>query len=164
MPPGSKSFLDSLYGFKPHAIQKALALGYKYVIWFDPSVLPECSLFDLFKELSENEMLVIKGDNPLNKMTNDKAFLAFGINKKDTENINHIGGTFYGFNFTTDNALRVFNNWLWAVENGIFGSQDEFMAGHWSDESCMALSMFRCGTEQKTSKILKYKNQKDLPL
>lgn len=155
-------FQQSLYGFKPHAIQKAIDAGYKLVIWFDPSVLPTCRIEELFNELKKTDMMVIKGDRSLSYMTNDKAYNWFGLSKGDTVNINHIGGTFYGFNFNNPKTVEVFNLWKEAEESGIFGNQDDFMAGHWCDESCMALAMFKVGVEQKSSRVLTYKNQKEL--
>lgn len=155
-------FQKSLYGFKPHAIQKAINRGFKYVIWFDPSVLPTSSIYDLFKELSDTDMLVRTGDNLLLKMTNDKAYKFFGVSKVQSVDVNHIGGTVYGFNFTDSKTLDVFNLWKLAEEKGVFGTQDDFMAGHWCDESCMALSMFRCGIKQKFSESFTYKNQKEI--
>lgn len=158
-------FQKSLYGFKPHAIQMAIDNSFKLVIWFDPSVLPTSNINDLFLELKETDMLVIKGDKPINSMANDKAFNWFGLDKNDTINVNHIGGTFYGFNFNNPKTVEVFNLWKKAEEDGIFGTQDDFMIGnHWCDESCMALAMHKVGIEQKTSTTLKYLNQKDLPL
>lgn len=156
------TFQKSLYGFKPHAIQRAIDIGYKRIVWFDPSVLPTSDLNDLFKELEQTDMLVVKGDNPIVKMTSPKALEWFGTLQEQLSGINHIGGTFYGFNFNNPKTLEVFNLWKKAEEEGIFGNQDEFMAGHWADESCMALAMFKCGVEQKASKTLTYLNQKEL--
>lgn len=155
-------FQKSLYGFKPHAVQEAIDRGYKLVIWFDPSVLPTTSINDLFDELEQTDMLVVKGDRSLSYMSSDKAYEWFGLSKAETVNINHIGGTFYGFNFNNPKTVEVFNLWKRAEEEGIFGNQDEFMAGHWCDESCMALAMYKVGVEQKSSKTFKYLNQKEL--
>lgn len=155
-------FQRSLYGFKPHTVQIARNMGHKSVIWFDPSVLPLSSesITELFNELSKVDMLVVKGDNHISKMTSDKAFDWFGV-PKDIP-INHIGGTIYGFNFNSDKTVKAFDLWMGAEEAGIFGTQDEFMKGHWADESCMALSMFVAGVEQKSSETFKYLNQKEL--
>lgn len=155
-------FQKSLYGFKPQAIQRALDNGYKYIVWFDPSVLPTSNVTELFDELEQTDMLVVKGDRALSEMTSDKAYEWFGLKKEETTGINHIGGTFYGLNFNNPKTLEVFSLWKKAEEEGIFGNQDEFMAGHWADESCMALAMFKCGVEQKSSTTLKYQNQKEL--
>lgn len=154
-------FQKSLYGFKPHAIQVALNAGYKHIIWFDPSVKPESNVSDLFAQVEKTDMLIVKGDKELSDMTSDKAYDWFGLKKEDTKGIKHIGGTIYCFNFNNPKTVEVFNLWKKAEEEGIFGTQDEFMAGHWADESCMALAMFKCGVEQK-SVTFDYKNQKEL--
>lgn len=153
-------FQKSLYGFKPHTVQIARNMGHKLVIWFDPSVLPTTDVNLLFDELEKNDMIIVKGDNHISKMTSDKAFNYFGL-PKDIP-VNHIGGTIYGFNFNSEKTVKAFELWKQAEQDGIFGNQDEFMAGHWADESCMALSMFVAGVEQVSSKTFKYLNQKEL--
>ena len=149
-------FQESMYGFKPHAVQQALGLGHRLIVWMDPSVLPLEDVSTIFEQLSQTDMLVIKGDNHINKMTNEKAFRHFGIRP----DVNHIGGTIYAFNFNNERTINAFQYWKQAETLGIFGNQDEFMKGHWADESCMALSMAKAGIEQQ-SLVFKYKNQKD---
>lgn len=150
-------FQKSLYGFKPNAIQKAIDLGEKYVIWFDPSVLPIDDVSVIYDQLKDSDMLIIKGNNHIKEMTNEKSFKYFGVNP----DVNHIGGTIYAFNFNSEKTKNAFNIWKQAEQDGIFGNQDEFMAGHWADESCMVLSMFKAGIEQKQLNF-NYKNQKEL--
>lgn len=158
-------FQKSLYGFKPHAVGSAFSMGYEKVIWFDPSVLPTVSPRILFDALDKHPMLVVKGDNPLSKMTNQKALDYFRVTKEELEGVNHIGGTIYGFNFNNPKTVEVFNLWKKAEEDGIFGTQDDFMKGdHWCDESCLALSMYVCGVPQVNESKFTYLNQKDLPL
>jgi hypothetical protein len=152
-------FQQSLYGFKPHAIQTAIDKGYSQVIWMDPSVLPTCDLNKVFEELEQTDMLVLTSGNHISKMTSERAFTWFDTTKDIP--VNHIGGTFYGFNFNNAKTYTAFNLWKGAEEGGIFGNQAEFMSGHWADESCMALAMYKAGVEQKQSKFLTYKNQKD---
>src|SRR3990172_3882386 len=150
-------FQKSLYGFKPHAIQLAIDKGYKKIIWFDPSVLPTTSVQILFDALDEHQMVVVKGDAPLSKMTNQKAKDWFGVTDEQIAGINHIGGTVYCFNFNNKKVVEVFNLWKKAEEAGIFQNQDAFMKGdHWCDESCMALSMFKCGVNQYSESNFRY--------
>lgn len=155
-------FQKSLYGFKPHAIDTCINAGFKKIIWLDPSVLPITDMQVLFDSLDEHPMIIVKGDNPLSKMTNQKAKDWFGVTDAQLEGINHIGGTIYGFNFNNPKTVEVFNLWKEAEENGIFGTQDEFMAGHWADESCMALAMYKCGMPQYWEEKFRYLNQKEL--
>ena len=155
-------FQASLYGFKPHAIQRARNLGYTKIVWFDPSTLPTVDVSVLFKSLDTHPMIVRKGDNPLSKMTNQKAKDWFGVTEGDLVGVNHIGGTVYGFNFNDPKVCEVFELWKKAEEEGIFGNQDSFMAGHWCDESCLALAMLCFGMPQYWEESFKYLNQKEL--
>jgi len=159
-----EEFQKSLYGFKPHAIQRAIDMGYDKVIWLDPSVLPIVSMQVLIDSLDENPMIVITGDAPITKMCNQKAFDWFELKREELDGVNHIGGTMYAFNFTDKKVLDVFDLWKRAEQNGIFGTQDEFMAGHFSDEACMVLAMHKVGMKQYKEEKFTYKNQKEMPL
>lgn len=155
-------FQESLYGFKPHAIYRCVDFNYKKVIWLDPSVLPTCSMQVLIDALDHHPIIVRPGEEPLTKMCNAKAKNWFGVTDEDIKNERTVAGTVYGFNFTHPKAVEVFNLWKRAEEEGIFGTQDDFMAGHWSDEACIALAMHKCGVEQHYVPQFKYLNQKNL--
>lgn len=148
-------FQKSLYGFKPHAIQKAIDLGYKKVIWFDPSVYPLESVQTIYDQLDEHPILVIKGDRHIKDMTSKRVLDIF-----PSLDINHIGGTIYAFNFGFMETHECFLDWKLMEEHGYFGDQTEHMNGHWADESCMALCMANHNVEQ-VSLNFKYRNQKD---
>ena len=156
-------FQKSLYGFKPHAIQRTIDKGYKKIIWLDPAVLPITSIDILINALDQHLVITITGDATMDKMCNERALKYFGITKEEAKNIKHVGGTIYGFNFNQPKAVEVFNLWKQAEEDGIFGSQDDFMQGHWSDEACMALALYKCGVEQYFPIEFKYLNQKEMP-
>ena len=157
-------FQKSLYGFKPHAIQRAIGEGYKKIIWLDPSVLPTVSITPLIKALDEHPVIVRTGDAPISKMTNQKAKDWFGVTEDEIKDVRHVGGTVYCFNFNSPAAVKVFSLWMSSEKNGIFGDQDSFMAGHWSDEACMALSLHKCEVPQYWCEEFGYQNQKELPL
>lgn len=156
-------FQQSLYGFKPHAIQRAIDLGYKKVIWFDPCVLPTVSVQVLFDSLDTHPMVVVIGDAPITKMANQKSKDWFGVTDEELEGVKHIGGTIYGFNFDNPKVLATFNLWKKAEEEGIFGNQDDFHYGHWADEACMSLAMYKNGMEFYSESEFKYLNQKSHP-
>ena len=156
------AFQKSLYGFKPHAIQTVIDLGFKRIVWLDPSVLPTSDIKILFDSLELRQMIVRTGDAPILKMTNEKALKWFAIPDDELINVKHIGGTIYGFNFTFQQTEHAFDLWKRAEEDGMFGTQDEFMAGHWADESCLVLAMETYGIEQYWESNFKYVNQKEL--
>jgi len=151
-------FQESLYGFKPHAIEYAINEGYREIIWFDPSVLPIDSLDVIFDALKEHPVIVRTGDQKLKGMVNQRALNWFGV--KNIEDVNHVGGTIYAFNFNDAKAINIFYKWKEAEEAGMFGNQDDFMKGHWADEACMALSLHTYYHEQYFP-AFKYLNQKE---
>lgn len=155
-------FQQSLYGFKPHAIQIAINLTHKKIIWLDPSVLPTVSVKILFDSLDDHPMIVRTGEHELSKMCNEKSKKWFGVTDEDIKGVKHIGGTIYGFNFNDEKVREVFELWKKAEEEGIFGNQGEFMKGHWADEACLALAMHKVGIPQYWENKFKYANQKDL--
>ena len=156
-------FQKSLYGFKPHAIQQALDKEYTKIIWLDPSVLPTVSIQVLFDSLDTHPIIARSGEEPLTKMCNAKAKKWFEVTNEDIMDQRTVAGTVYGFNFNNPKALEVFNLWKKAEEDGIFGTQDEFMAGHWSDEACMSLAMYKCGMKKYWEEKFTYLNQKEIP-
>lgn len=155
-------FQHSLYGFKPHAIQRAIDAGNKLIVWFDPSVLPVSNVQILFDALETHPIIARSGEEWLPKMCNQKAKNWFGVTDEDIKYKHTVAGTIYGFNFNDPKAVEVFNLWKKAEEEGIFGNQDEFMAGHWADEACMALSLHKTGVESYWVQDFKYLNQKEL--
>lgn len=154
-------FQKSMYGFKPHAVQEAIDLGYDYVVWLDPSVMPTCNMNVLFDFLKVYPIVVRPGEESILKMCNQKAKDYFGLTDEDIKNEKHIAGTVYGFNFTNPQAVEVFNLWKKAEEDGIFGGQGEFMEGHWADEACLSLVMVKCGVPKYWDSNFTYRNQKN---
>lgn len=155
-------FQKSLYGFKPHAIQRAIDAGYKKIIWLDPSVLPTVSMQVLIDALDDHPIIVRSGEEPLSKMCNAKAKRYFDVTDEDIKNERTVAGTIYGFNFNTPIANYVFSDWKTSEEHGIFGTQDDFMAGHWADEAVMALCLYKCNVPQYFPIEFTYLNQKEL--
>ena len=157
-----EEFQKSLYGFKPHAIQQAIDMGYKKIIWLDPSVLPMVNMNILVDSLDSHPIIVRTGDQPIIGMANKKAIDWFGLNEDELKGVKHVGGTVYCFNFNYPKVVEVFNLWKASEEAGIFGNQDAFMAGHWADEACMSLTLANLGVEQYYEKEFTYLNQKEL--
>lgn len=153
-------FQQSLYGFKPHAIQKMRDNGYTKIIWLDPSVYPVTPVSNMMRSLRNTNMLIRSGEHELSVMTGQKALDWFGVTKEEIKGVKHIAGTIYGFNFEKPETVKVFELWKQAEEAGIFGTQDDLNAGHWCDESCLALAMYKVGVKQKFCNF-KYLNQKD---
>lgn len=145
LPLGSKPFLDSLYGFKVHAVQKALDLGHDKIMWLDPAMILLDKIdfyFDLCKDYG---VVAIQDDGKL--VSSDRALEFFGYGRSDLDGMHLVGGSMYAFHFPY--SKPVFDLWQKAERKGIFGSQWEEargeLQGHRADETCMALSLYKNG-------------------
>lgn len=156
------TFQKSLYGFKPHAIQRAIDVGYKKIIWLDPSVLPTCNMNTLVDSLDEHPMIVITGDAFTKDMTNQKVKDWFCVTDNDLGETKNVGGTMYAFNFFDMRVRKAFDLWKSCEEAGMFGDQESFMRGSWADESAMSICLYKLGISQYKEKNFLYLNQKEL--
>jgi hypothetical protein len=156
-PPMSRTFFESLYGFKPHAIAVAKQ-SYSKVIWLDPAMI----LIDTIDDLMKFEMMAVKDDNVLWDKVSNACYNYFGIAKQDVfENKWHlVGGSIYYFDFEKESANKIFNRWLTAEKMRMFGSQteqaSEQLQGHRMDEAVMALAMYEAGIEPTSPEDARY--------
>lgn len=159
LPNGSKAFLDSLYGFKPHAIAEARNQGFNKVIWLDPAMI----LVDKVNDLVDfPTMVAVKDDTRLYNVVSDKCYSYFGLdaNYVAFKNWHLVGGSLYFFNFDRPKDNIILDTWLNAERAGIFGSQHEAaseqLQGHRYDEAVMALAMYMKGVEPVGADQIRY--------
>ena len=157
LPPGSKPFRDSLYGFKPHLVFEAKK-EYSKVIFLDPAMI----LVGKIDRLFPFQMIAVKDDSVLHNVVSNKTLQYYRLsNLEIKENEWHlVGGSFYYFDFTTKVANDIFNTWFTAEVNGLFGSQQEAaseqLQGHRYDETLMALAMYFNGIEPQRADEVGY--------
>lgn len=150
LPPGSKPFLDSLYGFKPHLAQEARKQGYTRVILLDPAMILVAPIDGVYDRYS---VVAAKDTSVLWNVTSHSAAAYFSMTREDIKNKGWhlVGGSFYCFNFETVTARKVQDLWLETETRGLFGSQreaaSEQLQGHRYDETLMALCMYSNGIE-----------------
>lgn len=141
LPEKSKPFLDSLYGFKVHAIQEAIDKGFKRVLWLDPAMIL-CRHIDW---IGDHMMVAVKDENKLSQYISDWYLESNLLSRKAVEKDHLVGGSLYYFDFNFVTAQSIFKKWKSDEAAGCFGSQDEEasgkLQGHRADESCMALSI-----------------------
>jgi len=144
LPPGAKPFLESIYGFKVQAIQKAIDLGYTKILWLDTAII----LKDKIDILLDHEMVAVQDDNLLHGCISKKYAIYSGYTRQEIEGlkIHLIGGSLYYFDFQTSLARNIFNGFTADEKGGWFGSQEQESAGqlngHRWDEACMAMTIF----------------------
>ncbi len=147
LPPGARSFMDSMYGFKPHAIAEAKKRGFKKVIWLDPAML----LVSKIDRFFNHHMIAAIDESQLSNTISDKFLKYKGLTKEvvSSRGWHLVGGSFYYFDFETQAANNIFNDWMESEKLGYFGSQyeaaSEQINSHRNDESCMAVAMYSNG-------------------
>jgi hypothetical protein len=152
LPPGSKSFDDSLYGFKPHCVQYARERGYEKIIFLDPACILVDKIDDWFRMTNSVGVVAAEDSSSLADCCSEQAFNYFGV----TRNIvrergwHLVGGSAYIFDFARPLCNQIFYTWYEAERDGMFGSQEqaqsEQIQSHRNDESCMALSIYTSGS------------------
>ena len=160
MPPGAKSFNDSMYGFKPHAILHAVKRGFKQVMFFDPAVILMDKI-DYYQEIVKDYgVIAAQDDNLLTKFCMDRALDYAGFSRNDIEEqkFHLVGGSFYYFDFNLVLCNSIFTHWLTAERLGLFGSQREQASGkldhgHRNDEAMMALALYANGSKPLTGDV-----------
>jgi hypothetical protein len=146
-PVGAKSYFDSMYGFKPHAIAEAKK-KYSKVFWMDTAMVLQKPVTQLF----DDEMIAAIDDNGLYKTISDSCLKYYGLTReqlKEELKWNLVGGSFYFFDFNTPLANKIFDQWMEAEKVGLFGSQyqeaSEQLQGHRHDETCLAVAIYMNG-------------------
>ncbi len=157
-----RPFHESLYGFKPHAVQRGLDAGYKKIIFLDPACILQHPV-DYWFGYDLPPVIAVKDDNKLEGRISEKAIDYFG--HASIIDWHLVGGSLYVFNFNWPITLGIFREWFDAEEDGIFGSQAELSSeqinGHRMDESCMAVAIYSNGIEPVGHDIARYNQNSD---
>jgi hypothetical protein len=150
LPENSQPFVESLYGFKPHAVRHAFNMGYRKVVFFDPAMVVNGDFLTKVEELGKTHGVVAVQDE--NKLINTCGTICrgfFGLTDEWFADKYLVGGSLYYFDFNTERGKGIFNLWAEAEQAGIFGSQkqaaSEQINGHRYDETVMAIAMYNNG-------------------
>lgn len=157
-PPMAKTFYQSLYGFKPHAINEARRMGFKRIIWLDPAMI----LCDKVDDLFQYPVIAVKDDNQLHDLISERTLAHYGLTREGIKKHDWrlVGGSLYYFDFNQSSAKIIFNMWLEAEIEGLFGSQQEQASeqinGHRMDETLMAVAMYLVGVDPQPGPDVRY--------
>jgi hypothetical protein len=164
LPPGSRTFQESMYGFKPHSIQEALNAGFKKIVWIDSTMILHDRLeyYDQFTE--EHGVLAVQDDNKLTGFCSNRALKYINKYRSYLEDKHLVGGSFFYFDFNVPLCQHIFNRWIEAEMKGLFGSVaeecSERLQGHRHDETMMALFLYEHGSKPFTG-YTRYNYEKD---
>lgn len=164
LPPTAKPFLDSLYGFKVHAVRECLNEGFKKIVWFDPAIILNSKIDAWLEMVEDYGVLAVKDDNKLSGCTCDMALKYFGVTREQIDEMGQhlVGGSVYVFDFNLPLCREIFELWEQSERDGIFGTQvqasSEQIDGCRNDESCMAHSLYHFGSKPVPYDLMGYNN------
>lgn len=155
MPDGARPFNDSMYGFKPWAIKAALKAGHKKIFWIDCTTVIQDKL-DYYEQFSAEHggVLAVQDDNKLSGFCSNRALDWVGETKSWIKDKHLVGGSLYYFDFNQPLCQKIFHEWIDSEKHGMFGSMkeqcSEQLQGHRSDETMMALLLYKYGSKPFT--------------
>jgi hypothetical protein len=155
MPDGARPFNESMYGFKPWAIQVALDSGYKKIFWIDCTAVVQDKLDYYDQHTAEHGgVLAVQDDNKLSGFCSNKALMYTGFQRDALNKMHLVGGSLYYFDFNYPLCQKIFTEWFESEKQGMFGSMKEEcgeqLQGHRSDETMMALFLYQLGSKPFT--------------
>lgn len=152
LPPGARTFNESLYGFKPHCINEALQAGYKKIFFIDCTCIVQGDL-SYYNEFTAEYggVLAVQDDNKLTGFCSDRALRYVRQKRSWLADKHLVGGSLYYFDFNYPLCQDLFKRWMQAEKDGIFGNMveqcSERLQGHRSDETMMALFLYLLGSK-----------------
>jgi hypothetical protein len=120
LPPGARTHKESNYGFKIHAIQHCIDLGYELIFWLDSSmyaVKPVDRIFEITKE--RGYYFINNGFNAAQTLT-DNALKNLELTRDEAEKINEVASGFFGLNMRNKKARTFFEQWKYHESVGSF--------------------------------------------
>ncbi|MES2287578.1 MAG: hypothetical protein V4547_17925 [Bacteroidota bacterium] len=157
----AENFKKSLYGFKPHIVRDIFNKGYRKIVLFDPAMIVNGDFLSKVEELGKiHGVVAVKDDNPLINTCSTICRDYFNLTDEWFADKHLVGGSFYYFDFNSERCKDIFNMWMEAEVNGIFGSQEDAASGkinsHRYDETVMAIAMYKNGAVPLTKEEIGY--------
>lgn len=115
------------YAFKLCMFKEAISYGYKKILWLDSSFTPLQDLACLFKMIEEKGYLIVSDPNKFSNYINEKILEYFNLTLDDSEHVEAIAAGIIGFDFTNENARKIFDTWniaAWELD-GFLSSRPE---------------------------------------
>jgi hypothetical protein len=138
------------YAFKPEIIQVAIERGADQVIWCDSTILLEkhpvvCLAWAEKYGVAAFENL----GHPLKKYVSDVCLEMQNITEEELDKIPQIMACCIIFDFTNENGVRAFEEWVKASRDGVsfqnYGSEREGFVTHKHDQSVISLILWKLG-------------------
>lgn len=151
LPPGSKTFKESMYGFKVHCIFNCLKEGFPIIIYLDTAIVLENKIDEVLEFASKVGVAVPIDRSNLKDRVSDKALAYCNKKRHEIDHLTIVGGSLIIFDFNNPITKDIFAMWYDMEAKGLFGSEYEaangLMQGHRHDEACMSLCLDAFGSK-----------------
>jgi hypothetical protein len=119
LPENSRTHSESPYGFKIHAILKALEMGYTSILWLDsPAYTVKDDITPIFEKIERDGYYAMSHTDPLKNWVSDYCLDIFNV-KREQVNTNLPSGSCYGFYFPKGHN-RIFTELVEAERTDMF--------------------------------------------
>lgn len=115
------------YAFKLCMFKEVFSYGYKKILWLDSSFTPLQNLSSIFKIIEEKGYLIVSDPNKFSNYINEKVLEYFNLSLDDSNHVDAIAAGIIGFDFTNENARKIFDTWntaAWELD-GFLSSRPE---------------------------------------
>lgn len=157
-PENSKNHLKSTYGFKVHAINHCIKLGYKKIIWLDTAMIVHDKLDYLF---NISPVCAVMDKTPLKNVTMNTVKEFYNI---DCDGWFLCGGSLFSFDFNKQKTKNIFDLWYNSEIKGYFGNQEDeslgLQNGHRWDETMMSIALYMNNMSPIGRDCIDYDNKK----
>lgn len=138
---------DNPYQFKPYAIQAALELGYKKILWCDSTIRILQNPDLLWVKAAQNGILAWNNEgHPLAPWVKDDAVKELGISYSELPKVKQIMACCIMFDFNNTITQAVFNEWIEASNNNLFMDGSSFRGdfrGHRHDQAILSALLYK---------------------
>ena len=170
LPTGARAHIEDPYGFKIHALKRAVDPGYQHVLWMDATCQPVESIEPLWEHIEREGFYIVKQeDATLGNWVSDHALGVFGITRDEAMEIPLVYTGLVGLNMQNVAGAAIWLNWLHIYRQGAFSgphfneagygwpwredgakwrghcSFDTRCQGHRHDESAMSFELWKLG-------------------
>src|ERR1019366_4879766 len=138
LPTGARAHIEDPYGFKIHALKRAIDPGYQNVLWMDATCQPVESIDPLWEHVAREGFYVVKqADAKLGSWVSDNALGVFGITRDQAMEIPLVYTGLVGLNLRSVPGATIWKEWLQLYKKGAFSGPHFNVAGWgwpWQEE------------------------------
>lgn len=149
---GAPSHYSNPYAFKLYAIERAIELGYRQILYVDASVWAVQPVEPVFEAIEKEGYIMQEAGHYVGRWSNEYCLKWFGITREEANKMPMYGNAgLLGLNFDNEIALRFFGKWKDSMLAGCF-------KGSWTDHR----HDMTCGSIIANQLGMKYKSGSDI--